>query len=192
MISVEEDAFKEQSLLAQREFRLHYEPKMRQAIKEFAQTARPEWAKARRREYLQARVEGLERKLYWLRELYVLAFRGGAIAWSKVLLDQANALLKELRHDRWRLTQMDRPEKSGVISDEMIAAAKQFPFDRLVEFKRDFALCPFHSERVGSLHLYRTANLVHCFGSCRRTWDPVGFLMEKDGLSFRQAVESLQ
>src|SRR5919197_5995047 len=51
-------------------------------------------------------------------------------------------------------------------------------------------LCPFHEERTPSFSVDPSANLYYCFG-CQAGGDVFGFLQEKEGLDFRQAVEQL-
>lgn len=48
-------------------------------------------------------------------------------------------------------------------------------------------LCPFHSEKTGSFSVSPHKNLYHCFG-CNRGGDAIGFVMEKEGLNFMDAV----
>ncbi|MDD7258459.1 MAG: DNA primase [Prevotellaceae bacterium] len=50
--------------------------------------------------------------------------------------------------------------------------------------------CPFHSERTPSFSVSPSKNLYHCFG-CGRGGDGIGFVMEKDNLSFSEAVEQI-
>src|SRR5438128_1181763 len=54
---------------------------------------------------------------------------------------------------------------------------------------RYVGLCPFHDERTPSFSVDPTANLYYCFGC--QGGDVFGFLQEKEGLEFRQAVEQL-
>lgn len=48
-------------------------------------------------------------------------------------------------------------------------------------------LCPFHEERTGSFAVSLAKNLYHCF-SCNRGGDAIAFIMEKENLSFMEAV----
>lgn len=50
--------------------------------------------------------------------------------------------------------------------------------------------CPFHSERTPSFSVSPSKNLYHCFG-CGRGGDGIGFVMEKNNLSFSEAVEQI-
>lgn len=48
-------------------------------------------------------------------------------------------------------------------------------------------LCPFHSERTGSFAVTPGKNLFHCF-SCNRGGNGIAFIMEKENLTFMEAV----
>ncbi len=50
--------------------------------------------------------------------------------------------------------------------------------------------CPFHDENTPSFKVNPVDNLYYCFG-CQASGDVFGFLQEKEGLTFPEAVESL-
>lgn len=52
------------------------------------------------------------------------------------------------------------------------------------------ALCPFHAENSPSFTVYRDEQFFRCYG-CGKTGDVFTWLMERDGLSFREAMEQL-
>lgn len=52
------------------------------------------------------------------------------------------------------------------------------------------ALCPFHAENSPSFSVSREKQFYHCFG-CGKTGDVFTWLMERDGLTFREAMEVL-
>jgi len=83
-----------------------------------------------------------------------------------------------------------RKTPKGRITEEQIQKAKEYPFENLIEVSRNhFALCPFHSEKNASFHIKN--NRGHCFG-CNWHGDTIKFLMDRDNLSFKEAVEFLQ
>lgn len=51
-------------------------------------------------------------------------------------------------------------------------------------------LCPFHSEKTGSFTVNDDKAMYYCFG-CHRGGNVIGFLMEKDGSTFVDAVMGL-
>jgi DNA primase len=55
-------------------------------------------------------------------------------------------------------------------------------------------LCPFHAEKTPSFHVYPAdgikAGFFHCFG-CKKGGDALTFLIDRDGLSFQEALEQL-
>ena len=79
----------------------------------------------------------------------------------------------------------------GRITREDIERAKEHPFDQLIDFKNNFAICPFHNEKTPSLHWNKKNNTIHCFG-CVKNWDTIAFIRETQGLSFPQAVNVLK
>lgn len=51
-------------------------------------------------------------------------------------------------------------------------------------------LCPFHQEKSPSFTVFRDTQSYYCFG-CAKSGDVFTWLMEREGLSFREAVERL-
>lgn len=51
-------------------------------------------------------------------------------------------------------------------------------------------LCPFHNERTPSFSVNRAKNFCYCF-SCHKGGSPVNFIMEKEGISYQDALRQL-
>jgi len=52
-------------------------------------------------------------------------------------------------------------------------------------------LCPFHGERTPSFVVFPNTGTWHCFGACGTGGDVLSFVMRKENLDFREAVEML-
>lgn len=52
------------------------------------------------------------------------------------------------------------------------------------------AICPFHAEKTPSLHISQEKQIWHCFG-CGKGGDVISFVMEMQGVDFREALEQL-
>lgn len=98
---------------------------------------------------------------------------------------------KEVWHMIRQARSLGRPTREGDVTDEMIEKARQYPFTELLVFKGKDAMCPFHEGKTPALRLYPEENRVWCF-ACNRGWDTIGWWMEKNDRSFRDAVMSLQ
>lgn len=51
-----------------------------------------------------------------------------------------------------------------------------------------WACCPFHSEKTPSFHVHPERQIFYCFG-CQRGGNVFRFLMDKEGMSFPEAVQ---
>lgn len=51
-------------------------------------------------------------------------------------------------------------------------------------------LCPFHNERTPSFSVNKSGNFCYCF-SCHKGGSPVNFIMEKEGISYYEALKQL-
>lgn len=80
-------------------------------------------------------------------------------------------------------------EFKGSITTEMIEAAAQYPIEKLVEFQGGKAICFNHKEKTPSMTQFR--NKCHCHGSCGRSWSTIDVCMERDSMSFVEAVKIL-
>jgi len=76
------------------------------------------------------------------------------------------------------------------ITDEMIESARQYPVDQLVEFIKGKATAFCHNDRKPSMYHATRLNRCNC-PVCGKSFDPIGVLVERDGVSFKDAVKQL-
>ncbi len=58
--------------------------------------------------------------------------------------------------------------------------------------KDHLGLCPFHDDKAPSLVISPDKNLRHCLGACDEGGDVIQWVMKRQGVSFRHAVELLK
>src|SRR5688572_30469564 len=81
--------------------------------------------------------------------------------------------------------------RNRVRVSSVIGRRVQWDRRKSVPARGDFwACCPFHNEKSPSFHADDRKGRYYCFG-CKQTGDVFTFLIEKDGLSFPEAVERL-
>lgn len=76
------------------------------------------------------------------------------------------------------------------ITPEMISRARDYPVDSLVDFKRGKTAAWCHEDRNPSMYHGTRTNTAVC-PVCDKKFDSIGILMERDGLSFIDAVNNL-
>ena len=76
-----------------------------------------------------------------------------------------------------------------LMSQDSIDKARSYRLDDLIHSKlvRKFMKCPVHPEKHGSFHV---TSFGFCFG-CLRSWNAIGWLMDFEKMTFKQAVEYL-
>lgn len=75
------------------------------------------------------------------------------------------------------------------ISPEMIERARDYPIADLIEHRGFLAKCPFHDDKTPSLNIRN--NFYYCHG-CSANGNAIDFLMKRDGVDFKTAVDALQ
>ena len=89
-------------------------------------------------------------------------------------------------------------QRSSALPDSLIEAVRGqarivdlFPLSELRRSGSGYlATCPWHQDRRPSLTVNPERNRVHCF-VCNKGADPIAWLEDRQGLSFREAVEEL-
>ncbi len=81
--------------------------------------------------------------------------------------------------------------RARVSLSSLISRHVQWDRRKSVPGRGDYwACCPFHNEKTPSFHADDRKGRYHCFG-CKASGDHFTFLVEKEGLSFPEAVERL-
>lgn len=161
-----------------------------QAIKEKATYLKLpfSWALEKRREYLRDIVTRNEKsimdsikKLAGSDELYRTLL-------NRRIVDTSKAI-KDVEFESKRLNPTWKPKKNG-LTDEMIERAREYPVKSLLPnpVKHNMTLCPFHDDKRPSM--YVRDNFAWCF-SCNKGWNPIDFVMAKQGFDFKEAVKYL-
>lgn len=139
------------------------------------------------------RVEYLKRHIRELAECVVaLANDDEDVAphFCRSLFAELTAEARELRY----LSRVSRPgyrPAVGAITDEMIEQARQYPIENLIEFIRQHKAAAWcHDDKSPSLSWFRAKNLARCF-PCSISFNPIDVLVQRDGMSFRDAVRQL-
>jgi hypothetical protein len=89
-----------------------------------------------------------------------------------------------------------KPAPKGMLSDDIIETARNYPIQDLFDIKfrrsgnRLVGLCPFHTEKSPSFYVFLKQNNAHCFG-CQKSTDSIGAYMELNDCDFKTAVTAL-
>lgn len=153
-----------------------------------------EWARGRRREYLEGEIKRLEG------ELVKLKIDTGRMVMKAKTDDERRFIIPLLypveingiiiKHEREIDALSCKPRKNDIGPTE-VARARDYPLFRLVGANaKDRILCPFHNGEKKSLALYEKGN-GYCF-VCSERVDSIGYLMKTKGISFFDAVRQLQ
>ena len=83
-------------------------------------------------------------------------------------------------------------------SEDQLQQARNAPIETLINtqirgagLQKLKALCPFHNEKTPSFIIYKKDNSFMCFGCQKHGNNAIDFLMLRDGLDFKEAVEML-
>jgi len=180
-------------LEAERDNRERVLPEVRRKIEELKAEMPEDFQKQARTAFLKDEAADAVVRVWDLTSAYEDYFNRDRVLERVLLLEEYQEEIKRvwrLLGEIRRLNGKDRPNHAEGITPEMIERARAYPFEQLHEFKRNMALCPFHHDKTPSFSLHN--NRATCFGACGRTWDTIAFVMERDGLSFSEAVRRLQ
>lgn len=89
-----------------------------------------------------------------------------------------------------KMVRYKEPVKQGSITDEMVAQARDYPIEQLVDFNKRKAMAWCHDDSNPSLTLWKKGNKAVCW-PCDKKFGPIDVMMQRDGHSFVDAVKIL-
>ncbi|MDD5244073.1 MAG: CHC2 zinc finger domain-containing protein [Syntrophorhabdaceae bacterium] len=174
------------------DFKVGIVPLTREKIRQHVAEYPEEFKNGARVEYLKECMEGMVEKALYLMADYEKLSKTDDVDTRLFVGDQLLGTVKTISklQDEIYFRRHPANKQKQEITDDDIRRAKEYPFEELYEFKRGMALCPFHDDRQPSFSLHN--NRATCFGACGKTWDTIAFVMEREGLSFIDAVKRLR
>lgn len=103
-------------------------------------------------------------------------------------------LQKQINRFKWMENYLNPADK---ITDDDIEQARRVPMENYLPALKPAGsgklkcCCPFHEERTASFTVYTEENRWHCYGACSTGGSVIDYVMEKDKLTFLEAVKSL-
>lgn len=105
----------------------------------------------------------------------------------------ASYFLREIMlHLTVKINEKKLPKINHTTSSDQpdVVKARSYPIDQLIKVSHGAAICPFHEEKTGSLHVYKD-NHAFCFGACRKRYDAIDIAMKVHNINFKEAVRLL-
>lgn len=159
-------------------------------IAELRKEVDPYWAWERRREYVELLMYPIVYHALHCIALQELNIESGNLTGSIYFHQEAERSIKQIVKYQNELYYTRPTMKNGNgITQDMVVRARQYPYEDLIQLKRNMAPCPFHGDSNPSFSVKN--NYGHCFG-CNWKGDVIAFYMEKMGVSFAEAVRALQ
>lgn len=168
-------------------------PNLRKKVYELREEFK-DYGKKRRIEFLNGEIEYLQKLLRLIYDEYQKSFKRNEPYWLREAfleisnVDYLKNLLKRYIKEKMILTS-NKEINSKKLTELEISRAIEYPIQNLIEVNSaGFALCPFHKDRKPSL--FTKNNFFYCF-ACGWSGNTIKFLMERDKISFVEAVKRL-
>jgi hypothetical protein len=165
----------------------------RKAIAALREEVDKEWAYGRRKEYLITVMRPIVERCLFLYARYELCVEQNNIVAMTLVRERLTGEVRKVvkMQNELYFSKPERKKPASGVTPEMIQRAKEYPYTDLLELRRGMARCPFHDDRNPSFSVKN--NYGRCFsGSCGWHGDAIAFVMERDGIPFREAVMVLQ
>jgi hypothetical protein len=165
-------------------------PKIRQKVTEFKEEMGG-WGKCRRLEYLYDKLIELDIELIERQKAYQRSIEQDMPYIERALIasyiPEIEKGIKKLERKIDFIVRGSQGSNQS-ITPEMIQQAKDYPIEHLIDIKKGVALCPFHEDHHPSMGIKN--NRYRCF-ACGAKGDTIEFVMKRDGLSFKEALNWL-
>lgn len=146
--------------------------------------ADPEWVKGRRLEYLKSKLKKqMKYYLDFASKCLFHDFDFDCIPYPKKMMETKKeiALWEKSEYEKSDITDLD-------IEQAKVADCSKFINIVRKDYKRSWAICPFHKETKPSLCCYEEGKGWHCFG-CGSGGDAISLVMKLYGIRFKEAVK---
>jgi hypothetical protein len=165
----------------------------RKAIASLREEVDKVWAYGRRKEFLMTVIRPKVERCLFLYARYELSVEQNTIVAMTIVRER---LMEEVRtvikmQNELYFTKPDQNRSITGVTPEMVQRAKAYPYAELIALRSGRARCPFHDDKNPSFYVKN--NYGRCFsGACGWHGDAIAFVMERDGISFQEAVRALQ
>lgn len=176
----------------ERKMKNEVKEKERELIKETTEF-NPGWVKERKMMFFEKEIGRLEKEMKSIYEDNILLRNQKIPLWFRKCLINTKELYekeKEIKNLKMRIRIIKYPIKDNDITPEMIAQARSYPIDKIIDVKRNKALCLFHDDHNPSMHIYPKTNTGYCF-TCNTYHDVIDICMKKYNMKFVEAVKFL-
>jgi hypothetical protein len=135
---------------------------------------------------------GARRSYLWKEFDYYMNTDCNAVAWDIIYKPALIKILEELHQLKMDLYYRSKPRSSDTeITDDMISRAKMVPVTDLIDFANGRSTAWCHDDSRPSLYVVNKINKVVCPSCGNKKFDSIDILVQRDGLTFREAVLKL-
>jgi hypothetical protein len=121
---------------------------------------------------------------------YYLDCETDYLTWRVICVPSIMEILKELLQLHKDLYYRSKPKSQDEITPEMIQDAKSSPVTAILDLANGKTRAWCHEDARPSLYVLKRINKAHC-PVCDKKFDAIDILMQRDGLSFPDAVRKL-
>lgn len=163
----------------------------RRKIRELRAEVDYEWAYGRRKEYfVNGPMLDAVHNALWYMARYEIATQKASISMSLIREYQDSEIKKIIKYvNELYHTKPGKQHRKDEITPDMIERARSYPFNELLPVNKNMAFCPFHNNtRTPAFNTKNNYGFCH---SCGWKGDPIKFVMDKEGITFPEAVRRL-